>query len=167
MGAVAFTAVQNDMSKRTGEGSHDAHPENTRGGHDRHGEAATATIPLRVLVVDDDRVDRLALTRSLQQTDFDVTIGEADGVIAAINLLAAEEFDCVLLDHDLPDGDGLTFLRGLRGAGISTTVIMITGQPNEAVAGELMAAGAAEYIPKAIFTPALLSAALQRLFADS
>lgn len=155
------------MSKRTGEGSHHAHPKGGRHGRDRHGAAGTVARPLRVLVVDDDRVDRLALTRALQQTDFDVTVGEADGVIAAIDLLAAESFDCVLLDYNLPDGDGLTFLRGLRGAGISATVIMITGQPDEAVTAELMAAGAAEYIPKVRFTPVLLSAALQRLFGHS
>jgi CheY-like chemotaxis protein len=46
-------------------------------------------------VVDDDRVDRLALSRALQQTGFEVTVGEADGVLAAIELLAAEQFDCV------------------------------------------------------------------------
>jgi CheY-like chemotaxis protein len=119
---------------------------------------------LHVLVVDDDRVDRLALMRALQQTDFDVTLDEAEGVIAAIDLLTAEPFDCVLLDYNLPDGDGLTFLRGLRGAGISATVIMITGQPDSTVAAELMEAGAADYIPKALFTPGLLSQTLQRLF---
>jgi DNA-binding response OmpR family regulator len=105
--------------------------------------------------------------RALQQTEFDVTIGEADGVIAAIDLLASEAFDCVLLDYNLSDGDGLTFLRGLRGAGISATVIMITGQPDSSVAAELLEAGAAEYIPKALFTPGLLSQTLQRLFGHS
>jgi CheY-like chemotaxis protein len=127
--------------------------------------SGTAGRPLRVMVVDDDRVDRLALMRALQQTEFDVTVEEADGVLAAIDLLAAEAFDCVLLDYNLPDGDGLTFLRGLRGAGISATVIMITGQPDSTVAAELMEAGAADYIPKALFTPGLLSQTLERLFA--
>ena len=122
---------------------------------------------LRILVVDDDRVDRLALTRALGQTAFTVTSGEADGVVAAINLLASREFDCVLLDYDLPDGDGLTFLRGLRGAGIKAKVVMITGQQDDAVAAQLMAAGAADYIPKALFTPARLSSALQRIFGTS
>lgn len=126
--------------------------------------ASTTRTPLRVLVVDDDRVDRLALVRALQQTGFDITAGEAGGVIAAIDLLAAEHFDCVLLDYNLPDGDGLTFLRGLRGAGISVTVIMITGQEDVTVTAELMTAGAADYIAKALFTPELLSSTLQRLF---
>jgi CheY-like chemotaxis protein len=153
------------MKKRSGEVSNDARADGReRRGRGSGARSGTAARPLRVLVVDDDRVDRLALMRALQQTDFEVTAGEADGVIAAIDLLAGEAFDCVLLDYNLPDGDGLTFLRGLRGAGISTTVIMITGQPDSSVAAELMEAGAADYIPKALFTPGLLSQTLQRLF---
>ncbi|HYC91193.1 MAG TPA: response regulator [Thermoanaerobaculia bacterium] len=149
------------MKKRSEEVSNHARAN----GSGRHGRGpGTAAKPLHVLVVDDDRVDRLALMRALQQTAFDVTIDEAEGVIAAIDLLTAEPFDCVLLDYNLPDGDGLTFLRGLRGAGISATVIMITGQPDSTVAAELMEAGAADYIPKALFTPGLLSQTLQRLF---
>lgn len=140
-----------------------------RGGHG-HGAAAgadaSAVRPLRVLVVDDDRVDRIALTRALAQSGFDVTIGEADGVLAAIDILARSSFDCVLLDYNLPDGDGLTFLRGLRGAGISVTVIMITGQQDSAVASELVEAGAADYIPKGLFTPGLLARTLERLFGN-
>jgi CheY-like chemotaxis protein len=154
------------MTNRSGERSHPGDAEGGRRyGGDRN--AGTAAKPLHVLVVDDDRVDRLALTRALQQTEFEVTVGEADGVLAAIDLLAAEQFDCVLLDYNLPDGDGLTFLRGLRGAGISATVIMITGQQDDTVAAELMAAGAADYIPKALFTPGLLSSTLQRLFGPT
>ncbi|HEX9985609.1 MAG TPA: response regulator [Thermoanaerobaculia bacterium] len=155
------------MKKRTGEVSSARDLGRDHRGRDRGLSSGTAARPLRVLVVDDDRVDRLALMRALQQTEFDVTIGEADGVIAAIDLLASEAFDCVLLDYNLSDGDGLTFLRGLRGAGISATVIMITGQPDSSVAAELLEAGAAEYIPKALFTPGLLSQTLQRLFGHS
>jgi CheY-like chemotaxis protein len=151
------------MKKRSGEVSNRARTHRGEGPGSGRVSAADAR-PLHVLVVDDDRVDRLALTRALQQSRFDVTVGEADGVIAAIDLLTAGAFDCVLLDYNLPDGDGLTFLRGLRGAGISATVIMITGQPDSTVAAELMQAGAAEYIPKALFTPALLSQTLERLF---
>jgi len=127
----------------------------------------TAARPLRVLVVDDDRVDRLALERAVAQTGFDVTLDEADGVLAAIELLARERFDCVLLDYNLPDGDGLTFLRGLRGAGVSATVIMITGQQDESVAVELLQSGAADYIPKALFTPRRLAESFQRLFGGA
>jgi CheY-like chemotaxis protein len=119
---------------------------------------------LRILVVDDDHVDRMALTRALRRTGFHVTLDEADGVIAAIDRLATGPFDCVFLDYNLPDGDGLTFLRGLRGAGSSARVIMITGQEDAGVAGALIAAGAADYIPKALVTTDRITRSLERVF---
>ncbi len=119
---------------------------------------------LRILVVDDDHVDRMALTRALRRTGFHVTLDEADGVIAAIDRLATGPFDCVFLDYNLPDGDGLTFLRGLRGAGSSARVIMITGQEDARVAGALIAAGAADYIPKALVTTDRITRSLERVF---
>lgn len=119
---------------------------------------------LRILVVDDDNVDRMALTRALGKTGFHITLDEADGVIAAIDRLATGRFDCVFLDYNLPDGDGLTFLRGLRGAGSSASVIMITGQEDARVAGALIAAGAADYITNALVTTDRLARSLELVF---
>lgn len=122
---------------------------------------------LRVLVVDDDEVDRIALRRALVQTRTAPYIGEADAVLTAIDLLGSEEFDCVFLDYNLPDGDGLTFLRGLRTAGLSTPVVMLTGQQDESVARQLIRSGAADYIPKADLTPARLLESLRRALPDA
>jgi CheY-like chemotaxis protein len=109
--------------------------------------------PLRVLVVDDDVVDRMAVKRQLARTGVAVTTGEAEGVLAAIGRLSDAPFDCVLLDFNLPDGDGLTFLRGLRTAGLSVPVVMLTGQNDPDVVADLLIAGAADYIPKTQLTP--------------
>jgi DNA-binding NarL/FixJ family response regulator len=103
----------------------------------------------RVLVVDDDQVDRMAVRRLLADASDEVTVEEADGVLAAIEALAAAPFDCVVLDYNLPDGDGLTFLRGLRTAGLTVPVVILTGQDDDEVARDLMEAGAAAYLPKA------------------
>jgi CheY-like chemotaxis protein len=109
--------------------------------------------PLRVLVVDDDVVDRMAVKRQLARTGLAVETGEAEGVLEAIGKLAGTHFDCVLLDFNLADGDGLTFLRGMRSAGISVPVVMLTGQSDPEVVADLVMAGAADYIPKAQLTP--------------
>ena len=118
--------------------------------------------PLRVLAVDDDKVDRIALQRALARTSMTLDVVEATGVLAAIEMLAATTFDCVILDYSLPDGDGLTFLRGLRAAGLTTPVIMLTGQEEMATMVELLSAGAADYIPKGDLSPAQLEASLRR-----
>jgi CheY-like chemotaxis protein len=122
--------------------------------------AAGAGAPLRVLVVDDDVVDRMAVRRQLARTGGAVETGEAEGVLEAIGRLADAPFDCVLLDFNLPDGDGLTFLRGLRTAGISVPVVILTGQSDPHVVADLVMAGAADYIPKALLTPERLLQAL-------
>jgi len=66
-----------------------------------------------------------------------------------------------VLDYNLPDGDGLTFLRGLRTAGLEVPVVMLTGQEDTGVARELILAGAAAYIPKASLSADLLLASLR------
>lgn len=115
----------------------------------------------RVLVVDDDQVDRMAVRRLLTRVPGEITVDEADGVLAAIDRLAGGDFDCVVLDYNLPDGDGLTFLRGLRTAGLEVPVVMLTGQEDTGVARDLILAGAAAYIPKASLSADLLLASLR------
>ena len=110
----------------------------------------------RVLIVDDDRIDRMAVRRHLAHASAEITVEEADGVLAAINRLTADAFDCVVLDYNLPDGDGLTFLRGLRTAGIEAPVVMLTGQDDAEVTRQLMLSGAAAYISKSSLSPELL-----------
>lgn len=127
---------------------------------------AAAGPPLRVLVVDDDRVDRMAVERHLAATGAAVAVEEAEGVMDAIERLTAGRFDCVFLDYNLPDGDGLTFLRGLRNAGLSVPVVMLTGQADPEVAADLIAAGAADYVPKTALSPERLLRSLRSLRPD-
>lgn len=116
---------------------------------------------LRVLIVDDDQVDRIAIRRALSSATAAVELSEADGVLPAIELLTTQAVDCVFLDYHLPDGDGLTFLRGLRAAGLSTPVVMLTGQADAEIAADLVRSGAADYIPKALLTPDRLAQSLR------
>lgn len=125
-------------------------------------DTVSASAPLRVLVVDDDAVDRMAVARHLSRTGLPVQVDEADGVLAAIGRLSDTPFDCVLLDFNLPDGDGLTFLRGLRSAGITVPVVMLTGQSDPEVVADLVMAGAADYLPKALLSPDRLLQSLGR-----
>ncbi|HEX8358720.1 MAG TPA: response regulator [Longimicrobium sp.] len=118
--------------------------------------------PLRILVLDDDQVDRMALRRALARTGVALTIREAEAVLPALGLLATEGFDCVFLDYNLPDGDGLTFLLGMRAAGIEVPVVMLTGQQDERIAARLTESGAADYIAKGDLTPARLAESLRR-----
>lgn len=118
---------------------------------------------LRLLVVDDDEVDRMAFRRILSTTGAEAEVSDAAGVLEAIERLAASPFDCVFLDYNLADGDGLTFLRGVRAAGISTPVVILTGQADEELTIELLMSGAADFISKDDLTAERLIASLAKV----
>ena len=120
---------------------------------------------LKILIVDDDDVDRLALRRALKSAAIQAEITEADGADAALAALAAGSFDCMILDYQLPGTDGLQVLHAIRGSGVRTPVIMLTGQGDEQTAVELMKAGAADYMGKGQLTPERLSRSIRHALA--
>ena len=112
---------------------------------------------LRVLVVDDDAVDRMAVRRALRGTGLAVDVAEAeDGDEALRRLLGAAAddgpVDCVLLDYQLPGTTGLDVLQAVRARGSDVPVVMLTGQSDPETAVALIKAGAADFIPKGSLT---------------
>ena len=103
---------------------------------------------LRLLVVDDDAVDRMVVTRGLRSAGVEAECVEVRDGRTVLELLARETFHCVFLDFNLPDATGLEVLRRIREAGYRTPVVMLTGQGDEELAVRLMKAGASDYIPK-------------------
>jgi diguanylate cyclase (GGDEF)-like protein len=105
--------------------------------------------PLHVLVVEDDEVDAMAVRRSLARagaTTFDVV--HVERLADARHALADGDFDCVLLDLDLPDSRGLaTVLALIRDEG-GPAVVVLTGRDSHRLAIEAVAAGAQDYLAK-------------------
>ena len=96
------------------------------------------TLPLRVLVVDDEFLIRWSINQTLTQSGH--TVVEApDGATAVRTLTdAAAPIDLVLLDYRLPDSNGLTLLATIRRLAPDSPVIMMTafGTP-EVIKGAL------------------------------
>lgn len=110
--------------------------------------------PLRILLVDDDQVDRMAVIRAVGAGLPEVTIEQTDRAATALERLRRERFDCILLDYRLPDGDGGDVLRELASeSGLAPPVIMLTRQGSDSIAVSLLKAGAADYLPKNHLTP--------------
>ncbi|MBB4636704.1 PAS domain S-box protein [Longimicrobium terrae] len=111
----------------------------------------------RILVVDDDALDRMAVRRALRAAGVDAHVDEARDAPAGLRALREGRYDCVLLDYQLPGGDGLSVLRSAREAGIDTPVVMLTGHGDQETAVELMKSGAADFVSKAAITPERLA----------
>ena len=102
----------------------------------------------RLLIVDDDIVDRMSIVRGLRSAGLQVECVEAASADEAFRRLAEAEFDCIFLDYHLPDQTGFEVLKTLRGRGDRTPIVMLTGQGDEELAVQLMKAGASDYLPK-------------------
>lgn len=118
-------------------------------------------LPLEILLVDDDSLDRAAARRALKAAGLVARIHEADSCVSAMDLLRAQTFDCAFMDFQLPDGDGLDMLRDIRAEHIPTPVVMLTGHGDEQIAVELMKAGAADYLSKSRLTPEAVAQTLR------
>lgn len=118
---------------------------------------------LNILIIDDDEVDRMAVSRALKAAGIRMKLFEASDYSEAIETLEKEDFDCVFVDYLLPGKDGLALVQEIRDSGSKIPLIVLTGQGDEQTAVELMKAGASDYITKSRITPDLLSATLRNV----
>lgn len=111
-------------------------------------------ITTRILIVDDDPYFLRVLSRILTDEKYHVTT--ASRAAEAEQTLREGSFDVVISDLRLPDGDGLSILEGLRRAGRSVPVVILTayGEVDSYLAA--MNAGAVEYLNKPVRSEELL-----------
>jgi signal transduction histidine kinase len=121
--------------------------------------------PLRLLLVDDDDLDRLAVKRALAHAGVDAEIEEHAAEATALAALQNDRFDCVLLDYQLPGSNGIETLAAIRAAGHRVPVVALTGQGDEELAVALMKAGAADYLNKNALAPERLERSLRYAMA--
>ncbi|BBZ68553.1 response regulator MprA [Mycolicibacterium insubricum] len=112
-------------------------------------------MPVRILVVDDDRAVRESLRRSLSFNGYNVLLAE-DGV-EALDVITNDRPDAVILDVMMPRLDGLEVCRRLRSTGDDLPVLVLTARDSvsERVAG--LDAGADDYLPKPFALEELLA----------
>ncbi len=112
-----------------------------------------------ILVVDDNRMNRIKLSRSLEQEGHAVHL--AEGGEQALDMLAAHWFDVVLLDILMPGMDGFQLLEAIKlDPGLrDIPVIVISALDEIESAVRCIEMGAEDYLPKP-FNPVLLRARL-------
>lgn len=116
---------------------------------------------LKILVVDDDAPNRRAVRQALNKHHRGAIVQEATSCSEATDAILSRRFDCVFLDYNLPDGNGMSCLIDVREAGNTTPIIVLAGHGDEKLAVETIKAGATDYLPKADLTPQLLDHCLR------
>ncbi|MBK8464747.1 MAG: sigma-54-dependent Fis family transcriptional regulator [Chloracidobacterium sp.] len=102
----------------------------------------------KVLIVDDDRFVRMALSEALKAWEYETF--EADSVKSAKRVFADEEPGIVLLDIDLPDGSGLDVLTHIKEQSPETIAVMITGNVDVENTVAALRGGAHDFIGKPV-----------------
>jgi diguanylate cyclase (GGDEF)-like protein len=104
---------------------------------------------IKLLIVDDDAVDREQIRRMVSRSNIQAKISEASSIESSMSYLEHREFDCVIVDYRLGIGSGLTLLDNIRkSVNNHCAVIMITGLGDEKIAAEAMRLGASDYLLK-------------------
>ncbi len=119
--------------------------------------------PLRLLLIDDDELDRRAVARALRQSQVLCDIAQAATAEAGLRLAIEQPFDAILLDYRLPDRDGLDVLQLLRSAErVDAAVIMLSHVEDETVAERCLEAGAQDFLLKGDINGRRLARALRQ-----
>jgi DNA-binding NarL/FixJ family response regulator len=114
-------------------------------------------MPVRLLIVDDDTAFRTAIAAALHDRGYEIA-GQAGTVAEARVAIAHLRPDAVLLDVNLPDGNGISLAAELAPSGLR---IVLTSSDSAAPPTRLLGrSGAAAFIPKTDLLVADLEAAL-------
>jgi DNA-binding NtrC family response regulator len=102
----------------------------------------------RILVVDDEENARMALSKILTREGYDVA--SAGNGYEALNYLRDKEVELIITDINMPEMNGMAFLRELNRSHPASNVIMITAYGEVESYIEAMNLGAFEYINKPV-----------------
>ena len=116
--------------------------------------------------MDDNAEDRQAVIDALRREaaaldGIEADVLEVGTVSGAREAIGHEEFSCIFLDHDLPDGTSLDLLMEARSQGLATPIVVLTGERDEQTIMEVMRAGAVDYLPKERLHPDLVARSLR------
>lgn len=102
---------------------------------------------MRILAVDDE-ADILDLNKMFLERSGELEVQCSTSVREALELLAGSDFDAVVSDYQMPEVDGISFLKTLRGSGNHIPFILFTGKGREDVVIQALNNGADFYLQK-------------------
>ena len=107
-----------------------------------------------LLLIDDDPNTLASLSRAFRLAGYEATV--CDSAVRALDLIRVERFDLIFSDVVMPGKDGISLLEDLKAAGVTTPVVMISGQANVETAVRATRLGAVDFLEKPLSTVKLL-----------
>lgn len=112
--------------------------------------------PKRILLIDDDAFIIRMLSLVLEVSGYQIL--SAKNGKEAMNILAGQAVDMIILDLMMPEMDGIAFLHWLRKeANITLPTLVLTGMTTADTESQVLAAGATDLIHKPIKKDDLLA----------
>ena len=124
------------------------------------GVAPTSPQPLSVLLVEDDRADALLVEELIADAAVDIRLVWAHSVADAEREIACARPDCVLLDLNLPDANGIDALDHICDCDATLAIVVLTGLFDEHFGVSAVASGAQDYLVKGRVEPDMLRRSL-------
>ena len=117
---------------------------------------------MKILLVDDDQLDRALVTRALQKSDLTTQIDEAVTVDQGLEMCTTKTYDVVLLDYQMPQRNGIEMILELRGGskGNSIAIVMMSSSEDEELSLACIRAGAQDFLLKSEISSARLKRVL-------
>jgi serine phosphatase RsbU (regulator of sigma subunit) len=116
--------------------------------------------PLSLLLVEDDRGDALLVEELIADAVGDIQVVWARTMADAERELAGRQLDCVLLDLNLPDANGIAALEAVAKVDATVPIVVLTGLDDEHFGVSAVASGAQDYLVKGHVEPEVLRRAL-------
>jgi PleD family two-component response regulator len=115
-----------------------------------------------ILIIDDCPEDRETYVRLLTPRQDSARVFVAEDAEDGLTILDSHDIDCILLDYNLPDADGIDLVLAIRNwfSRKEVGIIVISGIGNEQVVAEAFKAGADDYFPKSSITRAKIRRAV-------
>ncbi len=107
-----------------------------------------------LLIVDDEANTLASLARAFRLAGHEATV--CDNAAKALELAQGQNFDLILSDVVMPGKGGLVLLEELKAHGVTTPVVMMSGQADIAMAVQATRLGALDFLEKPISTEKLL-----------
>lgn len=104
--------------------------------------------PCKVLLIEDDEVDRLSLIRTIDNQPDNFESHHVSRIDDATAVLEKNEFDIIISDMHLPDSRGIETINTLLGLSHRTPIVVLSGEDNDTIALQAVNAGAQDYISK-------------------